>query len=190
MQCTLGLLWNVHLGFLKILSNGPNIFQTLPGQNYHPPPLYDKIIHSSETFPRFYGARSTTTASLAAATCNDATVYHLSEVFSTAMQLHPGQHLAFSIFSKKVKSVHSNTHLFLIYHQFMYEGSLCMLYSQSKSIRSHITKALVIHCACYRLNHEKHLTMNYIARTKRGFLRGVGYTKLIKVVFLLGRSPL
>jgi hypothetical protein len=48
------------------------------------PPLYDKIIHSSETFPRLYGARSTT-ASLTAATCNDATVYHLSEVFSTAM---------------------------------------------------------------------------------------------------------
>jgi len=48
------------------------------------PPLYDKIIHSSGTFPRLYGARSTT-ASLTAATCNDATVYHLSEVLSTAM---------------------------------------------------------------------------------------------------------
>ncbi len=46
--------------------------------------LYDKIIHSSETFPRLYGARSTT-ASLTAATCNDASVYHLSEELSTAM---------------------------------------------------------------------------------------------------------
>ncbi len=49
-----------------------------------PPPLYDKIIHRSETFPKLYGARSTT-ASLTAATSNDATVYHLSEVLSTAM---------------------------------------------------------------------------------------------------------
>jgi hypothetical protein len=41
----------------------------------------DKIIHSSETFPRLYGAGSTT-ASIAAASCNDATEYHLSEVLS------------------------------------------------------------------------------------------------------------
>ncbi len=40
-----------------------------------PPPPHDKIIHSSETFPRLHGARSII-ASLAAATCNDATVYH------------------------------------------------------------------------------------------------------------------
>ncbi len=87
LQCTLYLHWNVHLGFLKILSIAPNLFQTLPVQLYHPPPLYDKIIDSSETFPRLYGTCSAT-ASLAAATCNDDTVYHLSEVLSTAMQLH------------------------------------------------------------------------------------------------------
>jgi hypothetical protein len=62
----------------KILSNVPNIIPNSAWRAQPSPlPLYDKIIHSSETFPRLYGARSTT-ASLTAATCNDATVYHLS----------------------------------------------------------------------------------------------------------------
>jgi hypothetical protein len=62
-----------------------------------------KIIHSSETFPRLYSARSTT-ASLAGATCNDATSYHLSEVLSTAMN----SSIHFSARKTKTKTMHLN----------------------------------------------------------------------------------
>ncbi len=87
-----GLKCNVHcMYFGMYISDFQKcylMFQHIPNSAWlalpSPLPLYDKIIHSSETFPRLYGAR-TTTASLAAATCNDATVYHLSEELSTAM---------------------------------------------------------------------------------------------------------
>ncbi len=73
IQCTLYVHGNVHIGFFqKIYLMFQKIFKLC------------RASYSSETYPRLYGARSAT-ASLAAATCNDATVYHLSEVLSTAM---------------------------------------------------------------------------------------------------------
>ncbi len=77
----------IHQGFKNFFIYMFLTYSNLCLASSTPHPLYDKIICSSETFPRLYGARSTT-ASSAAATCNVVTVYHLSKVLSTAMQLH------------------------------------------------------------------------------------------------------